>query len=91
MTPRPELYNGYTKDEQPQPATKAQMVALRDNLLALGLYGSAAAVDNAIDCIQRDNAIAERLASMSDQFAEYEAQAADLRATQESALDRGLQ
>jgi hypothetical protein len=45
------MYTGYTKTEYAKPATKAQLVALRDLLLEYGDKNAAAAVDNVIDIL----------------------------------------
>ena len=45
------IYNGWTPTPQTQPATKAQLIALRDLLLSHGDKNAAAAVDNVIDIL----------------------------------------
>lgn len=49
------VYTGWTPTvEAVKPATKEQMIAARDLLLEMGMKESAAALDNAIDVIQRE-------------------------------------
>jgi len=45
------MYNGWTPTPRTQPATKAQLVALRDLLLSYSDKNAAAAVDNVIDIL----------------------------------------
>lgn len=45
------IYTGYTQTECTKPATKPQLVALRDLLLEYGDKNAAAAVDNVIDIL----------------------------------------
>lgn len=45
------MYTGYTQTEYVKPATKPQLVALRDLLLEYGDKNAAGAVDNVIDIL----------------------------------------
>ena len=45
------VYHGWTPNVSPKPATKAQLIALRDLLLEKCAKSAAAAIDNAIDMI----------------------------------------
>ena len=50
------MYDGWTPTVKPALPTKAQLVAMRDYWLARGHEGTAAAIDNAIDLIEKSTA-----------------------------------
>lgn len=75
----------------PTPASRGQLIALRDFLLSQGCRDSAAAVDNAIDVIENEK-IARAVAAYNEDgdgglWNDYR----DLKATQEDARQVGLQ
>ena len=47
------MYTGYTPSATPKPATKPQLLALRDLLLSHSDKNAAAAVDNVIDILSQ--------------------------------------
>jgi hypothetical protein len=48
-----KMYTGYTPSATPKPATKSQLLALRDLLLSHSDKNAAAAVDNVIDILSQ--------------------------------------
>ena len=62
---------GWMPNRLPSPATRGQLIGLRDKLLAEGYKESAMAVDNAIDVIENEK-IARAVAAYNDDAANYD-------------------